>query len=465
MIAWSLTEIAGIVDGVVHDDPDGVVVTGPAFIDTRTPESGGLFAAFVGENADGHDHARAAVDAGAVAILGSRPVGVPAVVVGDVQAALQSLAAELLRRLRAGGTISVLALTGSQGKTSTKDLLARILAAQAPTVATAGSFNNEIGLPLTVLRADADTRFLVLEMGSRGIGHLRELCEIAPPDVSVVLNVGLAHLGEFGSRENIALAKGELVEALTDAGVAVLNLDDPRVAAMRERTTARVIGFTEQDEAQSGAGPDDIRVIGLEVDAFDRASFSLEQAGVRAQVRLQILGRHQASNAAAAAAAATAVGVSLPDVAAALSEVTALSRWRMELTERDDGLVVINDAYNANPDSMRAALHTLHDIGQRAGRRTIAVLGEMRELGPTAADEHAAVGDLADTLGIDQVLVVGVEAAAIGGNVTHHVASVTDALDWLRQNVLRDDVVLVKASRGARLERVADGLLEEGGKR
>jgi len=244
VIAWSLGEIAGIVDGVVHDAPDTIVVDGPAFHDTRFPERGGLFAAFAGEHVDGHDYAAGVVEAGAAAVLASRPVGVPAVVVADVRTALQLLAAELLRRLRALGPICVVAITGSQGKTSVKDLLARVLDTEAPTVATAGSFNNELGLPLTVLRADKSTRFLVLEMGARGIGHLRELCAIAPPDVSVVLNVGSAHLGEFGSRENIALAKGELVEALSETGVAVLNVDDPRVAAMRSRTAAHVIGFT-----------------------------------------------------------------------------------------------------------------------------------------------------------------------------------------------------------------------------
>jgi len=460
MIAATLAEIAAIVGGVVHDDPDTVTVTAPAFIDTRSPEPGGLFAAFVGEHADGHDHAEKAVAAGAAAVIGSRPVGVPAIVVPDVRAALQQLAAEQLRRLRASGPITVLALTGSQGKTSTKDLLAQVLAAQAPTIATAGSFNNELGLPLTVLRADPDTRFLVLEMGARGIGHLRELCEIAPPDVSVVLNVGSAHLGEFGSRDNIALAKGELVEALGADGTAVLNLDDPRVAAMRARTTARVVGFS----AQAPASDDVVRLGEVEVDAFDRASFPLTRGSAHARVRLQVLGRHQALNAAAAAAAATSVGVDLSAAAEALSAVTALSHWRMELTERADGLVVINDAYNANPDSMSAALHTLHDIGERSGRRTVAVLGEMRELGAASDAEHAAVGDLADTLGIAEVVVVGTQARAIGGKMSHHVESVTHALHWLRQNVHRDDVVLVKASRGARLERIVDGLLEEGGK-
>lgn len=396
---------------------------------------------------------------GAAAVLASRPVGVPAVVVGDVRNALQVLARASLDRLRADGPIRVVAVTGSQGKTSAKDFMAQVLAGQGATVATAGSFNNELGLPLTVLRADEQTRYLVLEMGARGIGHIRDLCAIARPDVAVVLNVGSAHLGEFGSRENIAVAKGELVEALTASGTAVLNLDDKRVAAMRARTPASVIGFTLSDHT----GGDVVRVAGLEVDELVRASFEVQWRGQVAAVTLQVPGRHQAANAAAAAAAALALGADLDAVAAALSQVHSLSHWRMELTERSDGLVVLNDAYNANPESMRAALETLQVMGERSGRRTIAVLGEMRELGDAAPAAHAEIGLLAERLGIEHVLAIGEGAAAIEGNATLHVGSVTDALDWLRHNVHRNDVVLVKASRGARLERVADGLLEEGG--
>jgi UDP-N-acetylmuramoyl-tripeptide--D-alanyl-D-alanine ligase len=241
VIPLSLQEIADVVGGeVVDGDPD-LVVTGPAFLDSRSPEPGGLFVAFVGERVDGHEYAVTAVEGGAAAVLGSRPTGVPGVVVGDTEAALQELARVVLSRLRKG--LSVLAVTGSSGKTSVKDMLARLLADGAPTVATAGSFNNELGLPLTVLRADESTRYLVLEMGARGIGHLRALCAIAPPDISLVLNVGRAHIGEFGSQENIATAKGEIVEALPPDGIAVLNADDPLVAAMAQRTRARSFSY------------------------------------------------------------------------------------------------------------------------------------------------------------------------------------------------------------------------------
>ena len=240
MIALTLPEIAAVVGGRVVDDPDGVVVSGAATVDSREVEPAGLFAAFVGERSDGHDFAAAAVAAGAAAVLGSRPTGHPSVLVDDPRDALAALAHHVLGRLP---DVTVLAVTGSQGKTSTKDLLAGVLAAHDETVATRGSFNNELGLPLTVLRAGPGTRFLLLEMGARGIGHLRELCAVARPDVSVVLNVGKAHLGEFGTQDDIATAKGELVEALDPSGVAVLNADDPRVAAMASRTAGRVTTF------------------------------------------------------------------------------------------------------------------------------------------------------------------------------------------------------------------------------
>src|SRR3954454_14220777 len=265
MIPLTLPEIAAVVDGTVHDD-DAVTDTEPAFVDSRASELGGLFVAFAGEHVDGHDYASAAVEGGAVAVLGSRPTGVPTVVVDDPQAALGRLARHLLGRLH---EVPVVAVTGSEGKTSAKHLLAQGLAGAGSTVATRGSFNNEIGMPLTVLRADPDTRFLVLEMGARGIGHLRDLCEIARPQVSLVLNVGKAHLGEFGSQEAVAQAKGELVDALTEAGVAVLNADDPLVAAMAARTRGRVRTF--------GTAPGaDVRVDRLTVDDLGRPSFVLE---------------------------------------------------------------------------------------------------------------------------------------------------------------------------------------------
>jgi UDP-N-acetylmuramoyl-tripeptide--D-alanyl-D-alanine ligase len=473
VIRLTLDEVAGLVGGRVEDASGSeVVVSGPAFLDSRTPEPGGLFVAFAGEHADGHDHARSAVEAGAAAVLGSRATGVPTVVVDDARAALQELARQVLRRLReSGDLLHVIAITGSQGKTTVKDMLARVLADDGDTVATAGSFNNELGLPLTVLRADAQTRYLVLEMGSRGVGHLAELCAIAPPDVSLVLNVGKAHIGEFGSQEQIAVAKGELVEALSRDGAAVLNLDDPMVAAMADRTSARVWTFGRSAEAT-------VRLDGVEVDELGRASFDLTHDGSTEHVSLRLLGEHQALNAAATATAALAAGLRLGRIAESLRAVNQLSHWRMELLERPDGLVVVNDAYNANPDSMRAALETLARMGDRSGRRTVAVLGEMRELGSSAHEEHRQVGLLADRLGIAVVVVVGSGAKGVydalveahGGTrdgadaeqrTTRHVETATQAGEWLRENVAGPDVVLIKASRSESLERVADMLIDD----
>ena len=245
MIALTLAAIAEVVGGEVVDGPAGLEVTGPAFLDSRAPERGGLFVAFAGEHVDGHDYAAGAVERGAAAVLGTRATGVPSVLVDDAQAALQELArVVLVRRRELHAPLTVVAVTGSQGKTSAKDMLEQVLGAAGETVATAGSFNNELGLPLTVLRLTATTRFLVLEMGARGVGHLTELCAIAPPDISLVLNVGRAHIGEFGSQEQIAVAKGEIVEALDPAtGTAVLNADDPLVRLMGQRTRAGTVGF------------------------------------------------------------------------------------------------------------------------------------------------------------------------------------------------------------------------------
>jgi len=459
MIPMTLPEIAAVVGGTVHDDP-GVTVTGAAFLDSRTVEPGGLFVALPGENADGHDYAATAVAGGAAAVLAQRPVGVPAVVASDAALALATLARHVAGRL--DGT-RVVGLTGSQGKTGTKDLLAQVLATAGPTVATLGSFNNELGMPLTVLRATPETRFLVLEMGARGVGHIRDLCAVARPDVALVLNVGKAHIGEFGSQDAIAQAKGELVEALGVDGVAVLNADDPLVSAMASRTDARVSTYGEAVAA-------DVRIAGLHLDGTGRPAFSLVARDGSAEVTMQLLGEHQASNAAAAAAVALALGLDLDRVAAALSSAGNASRWRMETHERADGVLVVNDAYNANPDSMRAALKTLAALGRGRGARTIAVLGEMRELGASSREEHDAVGRLAVRLDIAQLVVVGEGArpvhlgACLEGSWAEESVFVPDAdaaTVWLREHVRPGDVVLVKASRAAALERVAAALLEE----
>jgi UDP-N-acetylmuramoyl-tripeptide--D-alanyl-D-alanine ligase len=468
MIEMSLHEVAEVVGGTAHG---AAVVTGGAFVDTRTPEDGGLFVAVAGERVDGHDLAAAAGDAGAVAVLGTRATELPTVVVDDVTVALGRLARHVVDRLP---EVVVLAMTGSQGKTGTKDYLAHVLSEAGPTVATRGNFNNELGVPLTVLRATPDTRYLVVEMGARGVGHIAELCAIAPPRVAAVLNVGTAHIGEFGSREAIAQAKGEIVEALPADGTAVLNADDDLVAAMAARTVAQVVTFGSPGDGPTAGTAPDVAVSEVTTDELGRQSFELAHRGSGATVHLAQVGAYQWRNAAAAAAMALAAGLDLDTVADSLADAVPASRWRMELAERPDGLVVLNDAYNANPESMRAALETLAGMGTRTGRRTVAVLGQMLELGDGAAEAHRGVGEYAARAGVDVLLAVGSEAAGIaqgydaaageGGGVTITTAGRDEASEWLRHNVSAADVVLVKASRGAALELIADDLLIGSGK-
>ena len=457
MIALTLGEIAKIVGGALRDADPATVVAGPVEFDTRRPVDGGLFVAFAGDHVDGHDFAADAYRAGALACVVTRPVAGPRIEVADALAALTALAAAVARRLDA----VIVEITGSSGKTTTKDMAAQVLAHVGPTVAPPGSFNNELGFPYTVLRADASTRVLVLEASARGLGHIRQLTEIAAPAIGVVLNVGTAHIGEFGSREAIARAKGEIVEALPAGGTAVLNAGDDLVAPMASRTRARVLTFGAEA---------DVNRRDVEVDDLGRAAFELGYAGEWQPVRLRQSGLHQVENALAAAGMALAVGIPLADVAAALTAAEPASRMRMEMHERADGLIVINDAYNANPASTRSALEALSVIGQRRGRRTVAVLGEMRELGSQAHAGHAEVGQAAAHLGTDVVVVVGEPAGGIvdglrgvdawAGEVIV-TAGRDEALAWVRENVAPSDVVLVKASRGAALESVADGLLDD----
>ncbi|MFE9660454.1 UDP-N-acetylmuramoyl-tripeptide--D-alanyl-D-alanine ligase [Streptomyces sp. NPDC005955] len=466
MIALSLAEIASVVGGQPHDIPDpSVRVTGPVVRDSREVVPGSLFVAFAGERVDGHDFAAQVVDAGAVAVLAARPVGVPAIVVDDVQSALGALARAVVERLGA----TLVALTGSAGKTSTKDLLAQVLQHHGPTVWTPGSLNNEIGLPLTALSATDDTRYLVLEMGARGIGHIQYLTELTPPRIGLVLNVGSAHIGEFGGREQIARAKGELVEALpaaAEGGIAILNADDPLVRAMAARTKARVVLFGESGEA-------DVRAENVRLTASGQPCFSLHTPSGCEDVTLRLYGEHHVSNALAAAAVAHELGMPVDEVARALSGAGTLSRWRMEVTERPDGVAVVNDAYNANPESMRAALRALAAMGggsRDRGGRTWAVLGAMAELGDEALAEHDAIGRLAVRLNVSKLVAVGGREAAwlrMGaynegswGEESVHVSDAQAAIDLLRGELRPGDVVLVKASRAIGLERVALGLLE-----
>ncbi|PWI20745.1 UDP-N-acetylmuramoyl-tripeptide--D-alanyl-D-alanine ligase [Streptomyces sp. Act143] len=446
MIPLSLGEIAEIVGGKAAGD-SSVTVTAPAVLDSRRAQPGGLFVAFVGDHADGHDYAEQAGRSGAVAVLGSRPTPLPTVVVEDVQVSLQLLAAHVVARLRAG--LTVVGVTGSQGKTGTKDLLAAVLSGAGPTVATVGSLNNELGVPLTMLRARADTRFLVLEMGARHVGDIAALTDLVAPDVAVVLNVGQAHLGEFGSRAAIARTKGELVRGLVPGGTAVLNADDPAVAAMRAPAEGPVVTFGRA--AHAG-----VRVRGLTLDRLGRPSFTLRTAAASAHVTLPLVGAHQALNASAAAAAALAAGVPLDAAGAALATAS-LSPWRLERRDLACGATLLNDSYNANPDSTRAALDALAAV---AGGRRIAVLGDMLELGDDSEAEHRAVGAYAAGRA-DVVAVVGEGAWPIADGVGERAVVLADraaAVDWLRGCLTAGDVVLVKASRGARLDEVAAGL-------
>ncbi|MFF7631789.1 UDP-N-acetylmuramoyl-tripeptide--D-alanyl-D-alanine ligase [Kitasatospora sp. NPDC008050] len=464
MIALTLAEVAAATGGELADGADPqALVTGPLAIDSRKAAPGGLFAAFRGERVDGHDYAAAAVAAGAVAVLAERPLGVPAVLVADVQVAMGRLAQAVADRAGA----AVVALTGSAGKTSTKDLIAQLLTRIGPTVFTEGSLNNELGFPMTATRVEADTRHLVLEMGARHKGDIAYLCSLARPSIGLVLNVGSAHLGEFGSKEGIAEAKGELVEALAEDGVAVLNADDPLVRAMASRTRARVVTFGETPGA-------DVRAQDVRLDSTGRPSFTLSTLAGSARVQLRLYGEHHVSNALAAAAVAMELGLSVDDTAAALGEAGALSRWRMEVVDRADGVTVVNDAYNANPESMRAALRTLATMGGRGPerRRTWAVLGEMRELGEESLDEHDAIGRLAVRLDVTKLVAVGGREAAcmeLGarnegswGEESVLVSDADAAVELLRGQLRPGDVVLVKASRSVGLERVAQALLADG---
>jgi UDP-N-acetylmuramoyl-tripeptide--D-alanyl-D-alanine ligase len=459
VIPLTVAQIAEITSGQVHGDP-AAVVAGEVVIDSRRAGAGSLFAAVAGERADGHDFAAAAVSAGAVAVLATRPVpSVPApwILVADIPAALAALARFVAGSLPA---LAIAGITGSSGKTTTKDLAAQLVERLGPTVAPAGSFNNELGHPLTVLRADASTRYLVLELSARGPGHIAYLCGIAPPRYGAVLNVGHAHAGEFGGLDQVARAKGELAEALPADGAAILNADDPRVLAMAARTRARVVTFGVQDRAAA------IRATDVRLDDLGRPGFTLVTPEGQAGVTLRLHGAHNVPDALAAAALARELGLDLAGIADGLSAAVARSRWRMEVNRRPDGVTVINDAYNANPESARAALEALSHLARDG--RAFAVLGQMAELGSISRASHEDIGECAARAGLAGLIAVGEEAAAILAGARRvstwrgealGVPDAEAALDAVANQLKPGDVVLVKASRAARLESVAAMLI------
>ena len=510
MIDLTLAQIAEIVGGALADVSAEAAaelrVTGTVEFDSREVGPGGLFLALPGARSDGHDHAGSAVAAGAVAVLAARPVGVPAIVVppvgpgdsraGDsrtgvlehdadgsgaaVLAALAKLAKAVAAELVAGG-LTIIGITGSSGKTSTKDLVAAVLRPLGEVVAPPGSFNNELGHPWTVLRATRRTDFLILEMSARHPGNIAELAQIAPPAIGVVLNVGTAHLGEFGSREAIARTKAELPQAVPESGVVILNVDDPTVAAMAHVTAAWVVRVSRVSHTDSG--PSDVWTENVSLDELARPRFTLHamdpRGAVEAEVQLGVYGDHQVTNALCAGAVGLQCGASVEQVAAALAETGPVSRHRMQVTTRPDGVTVIDDAYNANPDSMRAGLQALAWIA-RGGeeqsarpRRSWAVLGEMAELGEDAISEHDRIGRLAVRLDVSRLVVVGMgrsmsamhQGAVMEGSFGAEAVSVPDAdaaLALLQAEVRPGDVVLVKASNAAGLGALADALAAQG---
>jgi UDP-N-acetylmuramoyl-tripeptide--D-alanyl-D-alanine ligase len=492
VITLTVAQIAEIVGGRLTDISAGVAqathVSGTVEFDSRAVTPGGIFLALPGARSDGHDFAAAAVQSGAAVVLAARPVGVPAIVVppapasdagagvlehdvdgsgAAVLAALGTLAGAVAAELVAGG-LRIVGITGSSGKTSTKDLIAAVLRPLGDVVAPPGSFNNELGHPWTVLRATPQTDFLVLEMSARHPGNIAALARIAPPTIAAVLNVGTAHLGEFGSREVIAATKAELVQAVPASGVVILNADDSVVAAMAAQTSARVVTFGRT----AGA---DIRADDVELDELARASFTLRAGGRAIRVDLAVHGEHQVGNALCAAAVALECGATLEQVATALAAAAPASRHRMEVHSRPDGVTVINDAYNANPDSMRAGLQALAVMARKSAgaARSWAVLGEMGELGQDSITEHDRIGRLAVRLDISRLIVVGTgrpmsamhQGAVMEGSWGSESILVPDAdaaLALLRSELEPGDVVLVKASNAAGLSALAEALLRDG---
>ncbi|WP_291278799.1 UDP-N-acetylmuramoyl-tripeptide--D-alanyl-D-alanine ligase [Galactobacter sp.] len=479
MITLTTAEIAAITHGRLSSsaDPDSTIHS--VTTDSREVRRGALFVAKPGEVTDGHVFIPQALEAGAALVLAQRDTEAadgsvaPAVIVEDVVLALKDLATEVVARVRAHGGLKVVGVTGSAGKTTTKDLLASVLATRGETVKPFNSYNGEVGLPLTVFETTESTEYLVAEMGATHVGNIAYLADIVKPDVGVVLMVGTAHVGEFGGVDNIAATKGELVESLPEDGVAVLNVDDARVWAMRERTSATVLGFGEAEHAQ-------VRAVDVTLDDAGHPEFTLRVDGQGDfPLRSGLIGRHHLHNVLAAAAACIALGVPAAEVAAALDGQGPGSRFRMERTERPDGVSIINDAYNANPESMLAALQTLAVLGRpdREGRvrRTWAVIGEMRELGEDRVSEHDRLGRLVVRMNISKTLVIGSGAkptynAAVmegsWGDEAAFVETTDEAYDYLDSRLEPGDIVLFKSSNASGLaalgQRVAGAGSQEG---
>jgi UDP-N-acetylmuramoyl-tripeptide--D-alanyl-D-alanine ligase len=446
MIPMQAKAIAEMTGGELHGAD--VLVTAPAFLSSRDCVPGSIFLAIKGENVDGHDFVSDAFGNGAAIALTSDVVEGNCIVVPDVTIAIGKLAAHLRTHL---SNMKVIGITGSQGKTTTKELLAAVLSAKGRTVSPKGNNNNELGVPITLLQCDEETEFCIVEMGARHQGDIAALAKIAQPQIGVVLRVAAAHIGEFGSIETIAETKSEMIQSLQSDGVAILGEYDKFTPAMASLHDGRVITFGET----SGAT---IRATDIEL-RDGRAHFDLVTPEGRSTVALRLYGLHQIGNALAAAAVAHALDISTDHIAGSLSTAEIHARWRMEVRELED-LVIINDTYNASPDSMAAALHTLTHLTQERGGESWAFLGNMRELGATSGKAHAEIAALASQLGVDHLVAVNAHdyAAGVGSTMVLHQCSTQEEALAVAKYINRGDVVLCKASRSDKLEVVAEGI-------
>lgn len=464
MIPITASELAVVLGAELIGD-GGVAVTGSVETDSRLVRTGSLFIAKPGEQADGHDFVLDAKQKGAVLVIVQRPVDVDIaqLVVGDSVEALGKLAAWLIKVLKSKGKLKVIGITGSNGKTTTKNMLRAILSQLGSTIAPIESFNNKVGAPVSILRADLETEFLVVEMGAEGLGSISYLAKMASPDIGVILKVGMAHAGEFGGIENTALIKGELAEAIDADGHLVLNADDGMVFAMKDKTKAKVHWFGTNPESEFLATEVSLSKTGT--------SFDLRWPDEKVTtVTLRILGEHHIMNALAAATASTLLGATKSQIVGALEAMELAERWRMQRVVRSDGVTIINDAYNASPDSMKAALQTLAQLG-KMGSKTIAVLGEMAELGEYSIHEHDSIGRLVVRYNIDQLVVVGAGAKLIHMGATQEGSwdgesqfflTIAEAFEYLRGILANGDTVLVKSSKSANLRFLGDDLMEQG---
>ena len=463
---WSAQELADITGGRLVDVDAAVRIVGIC-TDSRTIESAEAFLAIRGERFDGAEFAAVAVAHGAVLVIAECELpGLPTLVVDSCVAAYAAIAHHHLARLRASGDVKVVGITGSSGKTSTKDMLVSVLASSLRVTFPQGSFNNDIGLPATVLTADESTQVLVLEMGMRGLGHIERLCSIAPPDISVILNVGLAHVGEVGSIEAIAEAKSEIVRFAREGAATVLNADDHRVRQMAALAHGEVVYFGQEvSDAFHGIGPK-VRASEVSIDERARASFTLSigTGADAARVALHVSGEHQVANALAVSAVAHVLGFSTEQIAVALSKARIASDWRMDVVSTRAGVTVINDAYNANPQSMAAGLRAAASMSR--GGRLIAVLGDMLELGDSADAQHRLLGEFATEMNVDSLYFVGDGGTEVQAGFPSAMTVETwqQAAASVTDQAQPGDVVFIKASRGVGLERVAAELIEAFGR-